>query len=115
RARSGGGYFALEPACERAVPDRIAPRRRFVEAMLGNLNYEGGANPNNVTFVTGLGWRRPREIVHQYAMNDRRVLPPSGLPIGSIQGGFMELEPYRRELGPLRFPAGGAPHHPFPF
>jgi len=51
----------------------------FLDAMLANMNYEGGCNPVNVGYVTGLGWKRQREIVNQYSWNDRRVLPPSGI------------------------------------
>jgi hypothetical protein len=115
RVRSAGWYFPMEQAFDLAVADLLAPRPQFVDAALSNMNYEAGANPNNVTFLTGLGWRRQREIVHQYHLNDRRVLPPSGIPIGSIQEGFMVLEPYRRELGQLSFPADSDKDSPFPF
>ena len=79
-----------------------------------NLNYEGGCNPVNVCYVTGLGWKRPHEFVHHYALNDRRSLPPSGLPYGNVQTGFMWLDRYRKELGALSFPADGAAKAPYP-
>ena len=56
------------------------------------MNYEGGCNPVNVCYVTGLGWKRTRDIVSQWALNDTRVLPPSGIPVGNIQGSFGYLE-----------------------
>src|SRR5882724_6879285 len=84
-------------------------------AILGCINFEAGCNPNNVVFVTGMGWKRQREIVHQYAMNDRRVLPPDGIPLGSIQEGFMYLDRYKKELGALSFPPDGAPDRVYPF
>jgi len=62
-----------------------------------------------------LGWGRQREVVHQYAQNDSRVLPPSGLPIGNIQGGFAYLDNYKKDLGALCFPADGAGSAPYPF
>ena len=68
------------------------------------MNYEGGSNPVNVTYLTGLGTRRQREIVSQYAQNDRRVLPPSGLPIGNIQASFQYMPELR-----LRAPRGDLP------
>jgi len=71
--------------------------------------------PVNVSYLTGLGWRRQHEIVHQYAQNDRRALPPSGIPIGNIQAGFQFLHHYERELGTLSFPPDGAEEHPYPF
>jgi hypothetical protein len=83
--------------------------------MVGNLNYEGGGNPVNVSFVEGLGWRRQRDIVNQYAANDRRVLPPSGIPVGNITASFDYLSPYQSELGALCFPPDGASTAPYPF
>ncbi|MBV9469091.1 MAG: glycoside hydrolase family 9 protein [Abitibacteriaceae bacterium] len=115
QVRAAGWYFPLDGALDLAVATQLEPRPEFLSSILTNLNYEGGTNPNNVTFLTGLGWKRQREIVHQYAMNDRRVLPPSGIPLGSIQEGFMYLEPYKKELGALTFPADGDKDNPFPF
>ncbi len=86
-----------------------------MEALLSNLNYEQGCSPVNVTYLTGLGWKRQREIVHQYAQNDRRVLPPKGIPLGNIQGGFGWMDLYKQELGALSFPADSAEAAPYPF
>ena len=69
----------------------------------------------NAVYITGLGWKRQREIVNQFAQNNRRALPPSGLPIGNIQGGFAYLGPYKRELGALTFPPDGTEVAPYPF
>jgi hypothetical protein len=120
RYRGGGWYFSLDQAFDLAVacaldhPIMNDPRPKYLEAILENLNYEGGCNPVNVCFVTGLGWKREREIVHQYAQNDRRVLPPSGIPIGNLQSGFGWLEFYKEELGALSFPWDGAKENPYP-
>ena len=99
-----------------AVLNHCPPRRRdYLDAILSNLNYEGGCNPVNVTYVTGLGWKRQREIVHQYAQNDDRVLPPSGIPLGNIQSSFAYIDPYKSELGALCFPQDGVATAPYPF
>ncbi|MBU6403026.1 MAG: hypothetical protein KGS61_22110, partial [Verrucomicrobia bacterium] len=56
------------------------------------------------------------EIVSQYAQNDRRVLPPSGLPLGNIQTGFSTtLYYYGPELSELCYPQDGATNAPYPF
>ncbi|MFN7141199.1 MAG: hypothetical protein ACK4UN_17865, partial [Limisphaerales bacterium] len=67
-------------------------------------NYEAGCNPLNMGFLTGVGWKRQRETVNQYANNDRRVLPPSGIPIGSIWPGAPNIYQYGSELNSLVFP-----------
>ena len=123
RVRNAGWYFSSERAFDIAVayqlfprPDALTdPRREYLDAILSNLNYESGCNPVNVTYLTGLGWKRQREIVHQYAQNDRRVLPPTGVPLGNIQAGFQYLNNYGGELGGLTFSTDGATAAPFPF
>lgn len=121
RVRSAGWYFSGDAAFDLAVamqldyPARNDPRPKMREALLSNLNYEAGCNPVNVTYLTGVGWKRQREIVHQYAQNDRRVLPPSGIPLGNIQGGFGWLDFYQKELGALSFPSDGSETDPYPF
>jgi hypothetical protein len=121
RHRSAGWYFScdlafdLALACQLDHPVMKDPRPKYIEAMLLNLNYEAGCNPVNVSYITGLGWRRQREIVHQWAQNDDRVLPPSGIPLGNIQGGFGWLDHYKQELGALTFPLDSAQESPYPF
>lgn len=121
RMRGGGWYFSLDQGFDLVVaslldyPPGADPRPRFLEAYLANLNYEAGTNPVNLTYVTGLGQRRPRELVHQFAANDRRVLPPSGLPVGNIQAGQPHLPRYGAELGALSFPGDGAATAPYAY
>ncbi len=121
RFRNAGWFFStdrafeLATACQIDFPSLNDPRPHFMEAIVANINYEAGCNPVNVSYVTGLGWQRPREMVHHYAQNDWRVLPPSGLAFGNIQEGFPYLEPYQKELGALTFPSDGDQNNPTPF
>ncbi|HWD91995.1 MAG TPA: glycoside hydrolase family 9 protein [Verrucomicrobiae bacterium] len=118
--RTAGWYFSSDAAFELAVacqlnfPPMNDPRPKYVDAILGNLNYEAGCNPVNVTYLTGLGWKRQRDIVDQYAENDRRVLPPSGIPLGNIQSSFGSLELYGDELEALSFPNDSDETAPYP-
>jgi len=120
RVRTAGWYFSGDAAYDLAVahqldyPAKNDPRPKLMEALLSNLNYEQGCNPVNVTYLSGLGWKRQREIVHQYAQNDRRVLPPTGIPLGNIQGGFGWMDLYKQELGALSFPPDSAEAAPYP-
>jgi hypothetical protein len=117
----GGWYFSLDQAFDMIVADQLDypsgsdPRPQFIDAFLANMNYEGGTNPVNISYVTGLGLKRQREIVHQYAQNDRRVMPPSGLPLGNIQTGLPYLGLYGSELGALSFPTDGGSVAPYPY
>ncbi len=121
RVRGAGWYFSNDAAFDLAVAAQLEypvmndPRPKLMEALLSNLSYEAGCNPVNISFITGLGWKRPRIIVHQNALNFRQVLPPSGIPIGNIQAGFSWLDFYQRELGQLTFPPDGSQEDPYPF
>ena len=112
--RTAGWYFSPEQAFDLVVAQLFNPNPAYVDAILHNLNYEGGCNPVNVTYLTGLGWQRQREIVDQYSENDRRVLPKDGVPISNLQEGFVWTFTYGYELTPLCFPADGAQTAPYP-
>ncbi len=110
-----GWYFSMDQASDIAVACALDPKPAYVEALVGAMNYEGGCNPVNVTYLTGLGSRRQREIVDQYAQNDRRVLPPSGIPIGNIQAAFEFLPSYGFALRDASYPGDNAASGPYPF
>jgi hypothetical protein len=111
-----GWYFSSDQAFDITVAYQLNPKPAYLDAILLNMNYEGGCNPVNVTYVTGLGQKRQRESVGQYAQNDRRVLPPSGLPLGNIQTGFSStLYYYGPQLSQLCFPQDTATTAAYPF
>ncbi|MGV3771329.1 MAG: glycoside hydrolase family 9 protein, partial [Verrucomicrobiales bacterium] len=113
--RNAGWYFSSERAFDITALFGLRKNTNLVDAVISNLNYEAGQNPVNVSYITGIGWKRQRDIVHQYAQNDHRLLPPTGIPVGNIQGGFAYLYHYKKELGELPFPPDGAASNPYPF
>src|SRR5262249_5896996 len=80
-----------------------------------NVNYEGGCNPLNVSYVTGLGWKRQRNVVDQYSLNDRRALPKDGVPVSNIQAGFRPVWTYSSELSALVYPSDYVYMAPYPY
>jgi hypothetical protein len=115
RFHAAGWYFSLNAASDMAVAYQINPKPAYIDALVSNMNYEGGTNPVNVTYVAGLGLKRQHVVVNQYALNNRRVLPPDGVPIGNIQAGFDYLPLYGLELGKLTYPSDDAAISPYPF
>lgn len=107
-------YFGGDRAFDAAVAYALDPRPEFLETVIGNFNFDNGTNPNNVDFVTGLGWKRQREIVSQYAKNDRRTLPPSGIPIGALTQVEPYLGTYGTRLRELSLPADDDRRNPYP-
>jgi hypothetical protein len=115
RVRTAGWYYSTEQAFDIVVAQQFNPKPEYVDAILRNINYETGCNPVNVSYVTGLGWKRQRFIVDQYSANDRRVLPKIGVPISNMQEGFLWNWTYGSELGDLCFPHDGLESGPYPF
>lgn len=114
RVLTAGWYFSTEQAFDLVVAQHFSPNPVYLDAILRNLNYEAGCNPVNMTYVTGLGWKRQREIVDQYSANDRRTLPKIGVPISNLQEGFTWTWVYGGELTALCYPHDGSQTEPYP-
>jgi hypothetical protein len=112
---SAGWYFSLSAAADMAVAYRLNPNPSYLSAIVGNMNYEGGTNPVNAAYLTGLGIKRQHVTVSQYAVNNSRVFTPDGIPIGNIQAGFDYLPLYGSQLSSLTFPSDGSTTTPYPF
>ncbi len=113
--QSAGWYFSGAQTFDLTVAYQLDARADYFNAIVRNANYEAGSNPVNVSYVTGLGWKRQQEIVHQYAQNDRRMLPPNGIPLGNIQTGPVYTSTYGTELAALTFPRDNDGSAPTPF
>jgi hypothetical protein len=119
---NAGWYFSSERAFDVTVAYQLAAKPEYLETIVANFNYEAGANPLNMTFITGIGAKRQREIVSQYAWNDHRILPQSGIPLGNVQQtGYGYLETYispvthRDELQRLSYPTHEGFNAPYAF
>jgi hypothetical protein len=84
RFRAAGWHFSTDQALDLAVTYQLNAKPAYLDAILGNLNFEAGCNPMNVSYVSGLGSKRSRNLVSQWAANAPRSLPPSGLPMGNM-------------------------------
>src|SRR5581483_5762998 len=113
--RGAGWYYSPEQAFDIAVGYQFNADPKYLDAMVRNINFEGGCNPVNVTYVTGLGTKRQREVVDQYSANDRHSLSKSGIPIGNIEGGFVWTGTYASALEAMDFPSDDASSAPYPY
>jgi hypothetical protein len=113
--RSAGWYFSSEQAFDIMVAQLFSPNAAYADAILRNLNYEAGCNPVNVSFITGLGSKRPRQLVDLYSYIDGRTLPKTGIPIGNIQEQFLATWTYGYELKALCYPPEDVETSPYPY
>lgn len=115
RHRTAGWHFAHAYLFDLAAAEAIEPTPQRLGVMVSNLDYPLGANPNDISYVSGLGTERLRDVVSAYAKNDHRLLPPSGLPIGDLIPGFGWLPGYGPDRKDLSFPPDDDPLNPYPF
>jgi hypothetical protein len=114
RQQTAGWFFCSDRTFDISASQGLFPNSQNEIGVIGGANYEFGCNPLNLSYMTGAGQRQQFEIVHQYAQNDDRVMPPSGIPIGNIQSGFSWNGLYTSELGRLTFPSDGASSGAYP-
>lgn len=101
RFRAMGWFWGMDAAFD-VIPAALLDeslRKQAIQTLSDASGYEFGTNPSNRPFVTGTGNRWMREIVHQYAMNDDRVLPPTGIPYGNVFGGPHNMHRYKQADG----------------
>jgi hypothetical protein len=111
--RSAGWFMSVDMTFDVVTAQHIAPKQAYIDAIIGAMNFEAGCNPINMGFLTGVNWKRQRETVNQYANNDRRVLPPSGIPLGSIWPNEPVIWQYGNELRGLVYPTDDATSNPY--
>lgn len=115
---AAGWYFSMDQAADMAVAFQLDPKADYIAALTSNMNYEAGSNPVNVAYLTGVGVKRQREIVHQWANVDPRSLPMNGIPLGNVQSGPSALPGYSsagNELARLSFPSDDGSGAKYPF
>lgn len=121
-----GYYYPLEFCLNLAVSHILSPSSTKFNVILQNVNYMLGANPLNMTFLSGIGQRRQRNLVQVTSFNDPwRKLPVNGHLVGAISSGvplindgyfgFVYLNgDGTNEMSSLIFPQdGGSPQYPF--
>ncbi len=113
-AKTAGWHFATADMFDAVCTNVARESGQLNDAILANLEYELGANPDNVVFLTGLGHRRQFEIVHQWGQNDGLQMPIAGIPLGVLQGGFQERQPYGPFINALTFPPDEDSVSPYP-
>src|SRR5205085_9564642 len=64
--KAAGWYFSSDQAFDITVAYQLNPKPAYLTAIIANMNYEGGCNPVNAGYLTGLGWKRQRDIVSQW-------------------------------------------------
>jgi hypothetical protein len=115
RVLAGGWYFSLDQAYDVVTAYQFNPKPEYLNALIANMNFEGGCNPVNVAYITGMGWKRQKDIVSQWHSVTPTNLPPSGIPYGNITASFYYISTYGSMPENVVFPSDTATTAPYPF
>jgi hypothetical protein len=91
----------MEPAIDVACAWLLDPDPAFIQRAQRVLalwaGFEGGGNPLNQPYFTGIGQHWRRNAVNRISLNDDRNLAVPGIPIGNIVSTPHNLRPYQIE------------------
>lgn len=79
---SWGWIFPQERIFQLLMANAVAPNPTYLQTALYNWDFLLGENPLGLSYFTGIGSKRPREVVHTQSWFDRIEPPVPGLPIG---------------------------------
>jgi hypothetical protein len=101
RQKRAGWFWVMEPAVDVASAWLLRPETKFVarcqKALALWAGFEGGGNPLNQPYFTGIGRHWRRNAVNRITLNDDRKLAVPGIPIGNIVSTPHNLRPYQIE------------------
>jgi|GEM_PF-2202440 len=102
-------FFPQERIIQLLVAHSLKSNNAYVQTALYNWDYILGSNPTGYSYITGIGSKRFREIVHTQSMYDGIKPPVPGIPVG-MGNNFGYLEVYGSKLAQM-FPVnnGGSP------
>jgi endoglucanase len=90
------GYFSTPGITSRALPraHALTGDEKYLAGTIRSANFAAGANPDNMVYTTGLGWKSPQNPLH---LDHRRTgqPAPAGITVygpGDPAGGFAGSE-----------------------
>lgn len=77
---------------------------KYLEVAQDQIHFTLGANPNNQSFITGIGNKRLHTLVDSKSRFDNLDQPVNGLPVSPVVSGASWLNSYERNLTNFSYP-----------
>ena len=77
---------------------------KYLETAQDQIHFTLGGNPSNMSYITGMGYKRLRSIVDQESYYDNIEAPVTGLPISPIVTGYTWNNVYKRDISNYSWP-----------
>jgi len=76
----------------------------YLETAQDQIHFTLGGNPSNMSYITGMGYKRLRSIVDQESLYDNIEPPVTGLPIAPLATGYTWNNSYKRNINNYSWP-----------
>ena len=100
-----GWYFPLSKyGYDLVLGHYLYNDKRYLDLAKEQLHFSLGANPNNLSSITGLGNKRIQSLVDQKSRFDSLAQPVNGLPVSPIVSGYSWSNIYEHSLSSFTYP-----------
>ncbi|QOR61288.1 glycoside hydrolase family 9 protein [Sulfurovum sp. ST-21] len=76
----------------------------YLETAQDQIHFTLGGNPSNMSYITGMGYKRLRSIVDQESYYDGIEAPVTGLPVSPMVTGYTWSNTYTRDISQYSWP-----------
>lgn len=100
-----GWYFPVSTfSWDLLIAYELYGNPEYLELAQDQIHFTLGANPSNMTYITGMGYKRLRSTVDQESRFDGIDAPVVGLPMSPMVTGYSWSNVYARDISNYTYP-----------
>ena len=100
-----GWYFPISHfSWDLLIAHELYQEPKYLEVAQDQIQFTLGANPSNMTYITGMGNKQLKSIVDQKSRFDKIEEPVVGLPISPMVTGYSWSNNYKRDISNFTYP-----------
>jgi len=100
-----GWYFPVSHfSWDLLVAHELYQEPKYLEVAQDQIHFTLGANPSNMTYITGMGNKQLKSTVDQKSRFDKIDAPVVGLPVSPMVTGYSWSNNYKRDISNFTYP-----------
>jgi parallel beta-helix repeat protein len=100
-----GWYFPISAfGWDLLVAHELYGKEKYLEVAQDQIHFTLGSNPSNMSYITGMGYKRLRSTVDQESRFDGIEEPVVGLPVSPMVSNYTWSNTYQRDISDYSYP-----------
>lgn len=100
-----GWYFPISAfGWDLLVAHELYGEAKYLEVAQDQIHFTLGSNPSNMSYITGMGYKRLKSTVDQESRFDGIEEPVVGLPVSPIVSNYTWSNTYQRDISDYSYP-----------